>query len=74
MPDILVKDHPTHARDVKNTVVKYCAIWPKTVMKDGKETQKNVGSGWRDDYEDTAALALRMGGYVMRGYFPAEES
>lgn len=62
-------DHPKHPRDEHNTVPLYCAMWSKTVYKDGKPTQKQIGSGWRADQADTVALAIKMNGYVLRGYF-----
>lgn len=68
-----LKNHPAHPQTKENTVEKYCAVWPKTVYQNEKPVQKQVGSGWRDDYEDAVTLAIRMNGYVMRGYFPAKE-
>lgn len=64
-----MRDDPKYAKDDRNTIPRYCAMWPKTVYKDGKPTQKFIGSGWREDQADTVALAIRMNGYVLRGYF-----
>lgn len=73
---IEMRDDPRHPKDDKNTKPLYCACWERyvwkdgeIVMKDGKAQTKTIGSGWRSDQADTAALAMRMNGYIVRGYF-----
>jgi hypothetical protein len=64
-----MKDDPRHPRTDLNTIAMYCAVWPRTVYKDGIPTPKMIGSGWRSDQADTAALAIRQNGHLLRGYF-----
>lgn len=64
-----MKDDPRHPLTDLNTIPMYCAVWPKSVIKDGIYTQKMIGSGWRADQADTAALAIRQNGHLLRGYF-----
>lgn len=65
-----MKDDPRHPQTELNTIPMYCAVWPKTVYgKDGKPAPKMIGSGWREDQADTAALAIRQNGHLLRGYF-----
>jgi hypothetical protein len=64
-----MKDHPRHVKDEQNTIPLYSAMWPKTVYVGGKPVQKMIGSDWRRDMADTIALAIKMNGYVVRGYF-----
>ena len=62
-------DDPRHPKTELNTVPLYCAIWPKGKVVDGKYVSGEIGSGWRQDQADTAALAIRMNGRLVRGYF-----
>lgn len=64
-----MKDDPRHPKTDLNNVPMYCAVWPKSVIKDDVVTQKLIGSGWRTDQADTAGLAIRKNGYLLRGFF-----
>lgn len=68
---VKIKDHPRYQREGDNQTPLYAAIWQvgKLDNRTGKIVYKEIGSGWRNDMADTVALAIRMNGYVMRGYF-----
>lgn len=79
MTMIEMKDDPRHPQNAANPVPLYCAQWERYVTKpngevklkpsDSKPMTKIIGSGWRRDQADTAALAIRQGGWLLRGYF-----
>lgn len=58
---IEIKDDPRFPKGGRNTLPLYAAVWTRD--------EKEIGSGWRNDKADVIALAERMGGYVVRGYF-----
>lgn len=65
-----LRDDSRYPRSGNNTTPLYCAVWTKGILdKDGQIIRKEIGSGWRSDQADTIALAIRMNGYVLRGYF-----
>lgn len=66
-----MQDDPKHPQTELNKVPLYLARWPKTVFDgpEAKPRQTFISSGWRADLADTCALAIRMNGHIVRGYF-----
>ncbi len=64
-----MKDDPKHPKTELNNMPLYQARWPKGKVIDGKYVPGEIGCGWRSDMVDTIALAIRMNGHVVRGYF-----
>ena len=64
-----MRDSPKHPKDDLNTMPLYCAMWEVGKLTNGVIVRKEIGSGWRRDQADTVALAIRMNGYVLRGWF-----
>ena len=69
MKMVEMKDDPRYPMTTSNAQPRYCAVWKVGKMVNGKIVRKEIGSGWREDQADTVALAIRMNGYVLRGYF-----
>lgn len=66
---IEMKDCPNHPKTELNSTPLYRAVWPKSKIVDDKIVFGEISSGWREDQADTTALAIRMNGYLVRGYF-----
>lgn len=66
-----IVDDPNNPQTEDNTLPKYQAVWrAQDGMVQGKAVKRMATSGWRDDKDDTIALAERMNGHCFRGYFP----